>query len=359
MQRWLDSWPVRRRTQVTLFTVVFVVLAIWGLTGLGVLPTVDERTWARAGRYVRSHWGGILLLLLAVAAAVLAVSVLRSAWRDRRGPAARPAGSQADAPAARDWTQVTAQVTAFTALAALIFTGLSLWASRSQLVIAEEGQLTDRYSRAVDQIGASGPENLQVRLGGIYALERLASDSRRDRDSIVDVLSAFVRSTSPRTDKPCPEKVPVDVQAAFVVLTRRPPAVREYEAIDLQKTCLTGVDASNANVESMSFVGADLSRASFYQAHVGLVSFSGAVLRQARFDGLTSGGFLFMPDADMTGANLREADLRNVDFGRAVLDGADLSGADLSGADLRGTTHDGSTVTKDVRTSAETKGVWW
>jgi uncharacterized protein YjbI with pentapeptide repeats len=355
MRRWLDSWPVRRRTQVTLFTVVFVVLATWGLTSLGVLPTVDQRTWDRTGRYVRAHWGGILLLALAVVAAVLAVSVLHSWWRDRR----RPAGSQADGAGARDWTKITAQVTAFTALAALIFTGLSLWASRSQLAIAEEGQLTDRYSRAVDQIGASGPENLQVRLGGIYALERLANDSRRDRDSIVDVLSAFVRSTSPRTDKPCPEKVPVDVQAAFVVLMRRPAAVREYEAIDLQKTCLTGVDASNARVESMSFVGADLSRSSFYQAHVALVSFSGAVLRQARFDGLTSGGFLFMPDADMTGANLREADLHSVDFGRTVLNGADLSGADLSGADLTGTTHDASTVTKDVRTSAETKGVWW
>jgi hypothetical protein len=43
-----------------------------------------------------------------------------------------------------------------------------------QLQISREGQVTDRFTRAVDQLGH--PE-VDVRLGGIYALERIAKDS--------------------------------------------------------------------------------------------------------------------------------------------------------------------------------------
>jgi hypothetical protein len=37
-----------------------------------------------------------------------------------------------------------------------------------------EGQITERYTRAIDQLGST---SLSVRLGGIYALERIARDS--------------------------------------------------------------------------------------------------------------------------------------------------------------------------------------
>src|SRR5829696_6253474 len=41
-----------------------------------------------------------------------------------------------------------------------------------QVHTAREGQITERYSRAIDQLGRV--EQLDVRLGGIYALERIA-----------------------------------------------------------------------------------------------------------------------------------------------------------------------------------------
>jgi hypothetical protein len=58
--------------------------------------------------------------------------------------------------------------------------------------LAQRGHLTDRYSKAIEQIGDG---NLDVRLGGIYALEQLATDSQnaRDQGAIVEVLAAFVR----------------------------------------------------------------------------------------------------------------------------------------------------------------------
>ena len=47
-----------------------------------------------------------------------------------------------------------------------------------QLQISREGQITERFSRAVDQLGS---DKQDVRLGGIYTLERIAADSPADR----------------------------------------------------------------------------------------------------------------------------------------------------------------------------------
>ncbi len=56
--------------------------------------------------------------------------------------------------------------------------------------VTREGQVTERLTRAVDQLGS---EALDVRVGGIYALERIARDSERDHGVVVELLTAFVR----------------------------------------------------------------------------------------------------------------------------------------------------------------------
>lgn len=107
-------------------------------------------------------------------------------------PRARPANALIDTPPARQPKAQTigTLVTALTAIAALVFTGLSLNATL-------QGQYTDRYTKAIEQLGHQGPEGLQVRLGGVYALERLARDSPRDQPTIIEVLSAFIRGGRP------------------------------------------------------------------------------------------------------------------------------------------------------------------
>jgi hypothetical protein len=72
------------------------------------------------------------------------------------------------------------------AAAALLFTARNFTLSR-------EGQVTDRYTKAVEQLGS---DKLDVRIGGIYALERVARDSARDHPTVMEVLSAFVREHS-------------------------------------------------------------------------------------------------------------------------------------------------------------------
>src|SRR6266498_3922187 len=50
--------------------------------------------------------------------------------------------------------------------------------TRHQLDLLREGQITERFTRAIEQLGS---DNLDVRLGGIYALERIASSSDAER----------------------------------------------------------------------------------------------------------------------------------------------------------------------------------
>ena len=69
--------------------------------------------------------------------------------------------------------------------------------------------MTDRYTKAVEQLGS---DKLDVRIGGIYALERIARDSARDHPAVMEVLTAFIREHS-REPWPLPE-VPTNADDA-------------------------------------------------------------------------------------------------------------------------------------------------
>jgi len=70
------------------------------------------------------------------------------------------------------------------AAGALVFTVRNFTLSR-------EGQVADRYTKAITQLG---DETLNVRIGGIYALERVARDSAKDHPTVMEVLAAFIRA---------------------------------------------------------------------------------------------------------------------------------------------------------------------
>jgi hypothetical protein len=133
--------------------------------------------------------------------------------------------------------------------------GLAGLAALGSLVIAtrtyrltQQGQITDRYTKAIDQLGS---DKQDVRLGGIYALERIANDSPFDRATIEEVLTAFVRGHSPSPDADEPSRddlnLPLrysapDVQAALTVLGRRKPPTSQPQALDLSETDLAGAN---------------------------------------------------------------------------------------------------------------------
>ena len=85
--------------------------------------------------------------------------------------------------------------------------------------------MTDRYTRAVEQLGSG---KLDVRVGGIYALERVARHSVRDHPMVMEVLAAFIREHSreqwpPSNPRGREQKHSMrpDLQAAITVVGRR------------------------------------------------------------------------------------------------------------------------------------------
>jgi hypothetical protein len=196
----------------------------------------------------------------------------------------------------------------------LWYTAQSLDASRQAQVTAEQGQITDRYTRTVEQLGST---KVDVRLGGLYALERLAQDSPLDHQTVYDVLGAFVREHDPKPSVKT-EKLPsvpdTDVQAALDIIGRR-----DVER-DVRMPDLNSIRTPGANLD-----GADLARTNLHSAHLGGAHLGGANLSGAN-----------LSFADLTGADLRGADLRGADLRCAVLRNAYLDHADLRRADLSG-----------------------
>jgi hypothetical protein len=79
-------------------------------------------------------------------------------------------------------------------LVGLYFTYRRIAAADRSVRISQEGQITERYTRAVDQ--DDGSKRLEVRLGGIYALERIARDSKEDHWTVLEVLAAYIRENA-------------------------------------------------------------------------------------------------------------------------------------------------------------------
>jgi len=72
---------------------------------------------------------------------------------------------------------------------------------------AEQRRITELYTKAADQLGS---EKAPVRLAGLHALERLAQNNADQRQTIVDVICAYLRMpyTSPEDQSPADDAPP-------------------------------------------------------------------------------------------------------------------------------------------------------
>jgi hypothetical protein len=205
--------------------------------------------------------------------------------------------------------------------------------------IMEQGHITDRYTKAIEQLGKLDGDkpNIEIRLGAIYALERIAHDSPRDHWTIMEVLTAYVRQNSPAApegelpEKPLPEKPRTDIQAILTVLGRRlvgPKRERHDQRLDLTSTHLQGVnlaraDLRNASLKDANLQGAFLFAANLQGASLFKVNLRGAYLRYAEMQGA------FLIQTDLRDANLNEADLEGASLTEAEMQGASFYKANL------------------------------
>jgi uncharacterized protein YjbI with pentapeptide repeats len=228
--------------------------------------------------------------------------------------------------------------------------------------LTEERLITERFSKAIEQLG--NEDNLQIRLGSIYALERIAKDSPKDYWPVMEVLTAFIREdTRNRTmrlqgGKPESFLVQTEVQAALTVLGRRAQTYKNNEEyrLDLSGTDLRGANLRNANLAGVNLSEADLSgamlegadlqeaileQAIFHDAVVEKANLNKARLWRANFRMATLNWTSFqetqMTYADFTGAILVGADLQGANLESTIFEGAVLHRANLQDAKLRET----------------------
>ena len=216
------------------------------------------------------------------------------------------------------------------------------------------GQIADLYSRAIEQLGS---DELDVRIGGIYALERVARDSAADHPTVMEVLRSFIRehsrelqtSTDPGS-LPRERSKRADVNAALTVIERTD-TKRDIRSIDLAGAGLTAANLPGAILPRAILPRADptgvnfgapgedlrvtlrdanLSDAKLADAHLMKADLTGAILVGANLRRVDLSG------AKLVGAILADADLQDADLTRADLRGAALTRADLRGADLTG-----------------------
>ncbi len=246
-------------------------------------------------------------------------------------------------------------------LGTLYFTWANLVETRGKnqadLKMAQEKQITDLYVKAIEQLGG---KTLEVRLGGIYALERIARDSEKDHGPIMEVLTAYVRANAPwppedftearekqpwakerpggqtkkeggsapgkgEAEEPA-EKIPkldADIQAVLTVIGRRSPTFGKGESqpLDLSETDLREAYLWGAHLDGAFLWGAHLEGATLIEAHLEVALLAGAHLEGA-----------FLDQAHLNQAHLERADLRLAHLEGAFLKEAHLQGADLSTA---------------------------
>jgi hypothetical protein len=221
------------------------------------------------------------------------------------------------------------------------------------LNISKEGQITERFTRAIEQLG---DDELQIRLGGIYALERIAKDSKRDHWPIMEILTTYIRIRAPWPAENREEKEslrekktpPPDIQAILTVIGRRTHTSKEEKVLMLSNTDLRGAFLRDAFLYKANLSGANLHEAFIPGANLGIANLSRANLEGARLDS----AFLyraalykaFLYEAKLGGANLYEASFYEANLSRANLSvtnlykasfyEANLSEANLSEANL-------------------------
>ncbi|MEU6965457.1 pentapeptide repeat-containing protein [Streptomyces chrestomyceticus] len=226
---------------------------------------------------------------------------------------------------------------AMATLAVAAFTWISISQVNREQELARDAQVTDRYNTAVSNLGNDSQD---VRLGGIYALQRIMQDSRRDYPTVIDVLCAYVRAhaTAPRAGATQPQRPANDVSAALRVFRNRDAEPGSDRLIpDLSGTYLRGVSLRGANLTNADLTRANLAGADLRNEQAPLITRGGDQERLRTTD-LTNANLYGanLVNADLRGTKLHEADLRAARLHGAKLEGVNLYGAWMTGVDLRG-----------------------
>jgi uncharacterized protein YjbI with pentapeptide repeats len=265
------------------------------------------------------------------------------------------------------------------------------WLKHRALGFQKEGHLTDRINKAVEMLGAEktvklprddgagsmerSMPNIEVRIGAILSLERIAQDSTaydkgRDHVRVMEILCAYIRENAPAhgaKDHPYGPWKPLDEAASDVDRAARAMASRErFAALWGGKVRLWAktLAAPRADIAiALQVIGRRDARQCQVEAGWGKDAPSQAQWVFARAcPKLPEAGPDALAEAELAGFRAALADWKTwikayrgyrVDLRATNLQGADLSGLCFAGARLRGARLEGADLSKGLFGAAD------
>jgi hypothetical protein len=217
-------------------------------------------------------------------------------------------------------------------------------AASEQARIAVENHITGIFSKSVELLGfvregkTAGPggalfvgslPNIEARLGALYSLERLLTESQKDQRAVLETLCAYVRENSSfeipedegeaqefgRGNLPPKPSRRADIQAAITIIGRRAAGIRRRAeedgwGLDFQNSNLIAYDFSQLN-----FDRADLSNSFLNGANLAGSSFSNSIFVDTFMRGAKMRGACFhytcFDDCDLRGAEIESTDFKS------------------------------------------------
>jgi len=232
-------------------------------------------------------------------------------------------------------------------LGGLFFTWGQLSATRESISISQQVFLTDRYSKAIDQLGSNNP---QIRLGGIFSLEKLASGSKEYISVVNKVLATYIRQKSKDTSTYAFEEIQAAVGIISFRETNRDYLIDDDHGVNISNSLLKATNFDNARLAhakmvnsiftESTFTNADLSNVSGMEADFSKTNLTNSNLSQSNFYG---GSF---EQSIMKGSVIKNSNFQLVNLSEANLINCDLNGSDLSDANLYGTILYGTDLSK-------------
>ncbi|MBR8641738.1 pentapeptide repeat-containing protein [Streptomyces tuirus] len=168
-------------------------------------------------------------------------------------------------------------------------------------------------------------------------------DSERDHNTVVEVLSAFIREHARKEDAVVNgaegegggdgggrrERLVGDLQAAMEVLGRRPDRQELEDEGGLERVNLTKVDLRGVELYCHTLKHVDMRDARLDGAQFYMVDFFGAQLQDSCFNGADF-CWADLSVCDLSGSDLRNTRLHGAKIKHSTLRRVDFSGADMS-----------------------------
>ena len=213
----------------------------------------------------------------------------------------------------------------------------TFYLSYKTYILSNEQQITNRFTETIKLLSHT---NTQIRIGAFDALERLCKDSEKDKVSILQIITAYVRNRAPQSSK---KELQNFIDSSFNKASlddyacpycHQSSDVYTYQVdstkhdLDIQ-VAITILDHTNdgqvrlnftaLNLQNIDFSGLNLSNGDFSYCDLTNAQFGGAILDSCKFEEVIANN-----------TNFALTKVRKSSFENSLLQEANFYQADLS-----------------------------